>query len=492
MQKGLVMRAVITLFSKKDKKCSNGAESKDPPSRQIAQILLAIACALLMGMEGLMTSFAAATLPHLAQEFNIDPLNPWLPFIYFISMAVFTPIGGFISKKIGRQKALISATFPISASLVYMALSKDFISVLVGRGVSAIGFGLVMPSCGVYIAESCHPKYRGPLLSIVAIMGALGAVYTFSFSCFSSCMNPLIGLWKKGYLEEARESMKFYQGGNIETELNSIISLDAKRRVEKSNHDKSTHLFKSFKEFLHAYKKIGILLLIYQWTGNSSLLSFLSSIFQIIFPHMKNGISSVIMSITALISTSLSLFTMRYCRYRILFFVCSLLSMGSSIILATSEYLPSTNAITSYVPIIGIAGIIFFSNFGVYPVLYATNTEIYPINIKAQGVAASQSLSFISISINAIVFPALNKILTIYKAFWVYAFCSCLLCFYAMVVLPNNEGKQLSESINDRKKIPKKEKTLEKKLLTLLEKCASYWLTLPTKDSLVLYKSYYL
>uniref|UniRef100_A0A0K2VCI0 Sugar transporter protein 3 [Bombyx mori] n=1 Tax=Lepeophtheirus salmonis TaxID=72036 RepID=A0A0K2VCI0_LEPSM len=485
MQKGLVMRAVITLFSKKDKKCSNGAESKDPPSRQIAQILLAIACALLMGMEGLMTSFAAATLPHLAQEFNIDPLNPWLPFIYFISMAVFTPIGGFISKKIGRQKALISATFPISASLVYMALSKDFISVLVGRGVSAIGFGLVMPSCGVYIAESCHPKYRGPLLSIVAIMGALGAVYTFSFVHFISndwrlliwtvCWIPLLSLvmllklhespyWlvEKGYLEEARESMKFYQGGNIETELNSIISLDAKRRVEKSNHDKSTHLFKSFKEFLHAYKKIGILLLIYQWTGNSSLLSFLSSIFQIIFPHMKNGISSVIMSITALISTSLSLFTMRYCRYRILFFVCSLLSMGSSIILATSEYLPSTNPITSYVPIIGISGIIFFSNFGVYPVLYATNTEIYPINIKAQGVAASQSLSFISISINAIVFPALNKILTIYKAFWVYAFCSCLLCFYAMFVLPNNEGKQLSESINDRKKIPKKEKTLEK------------------------------
>jgi len=112
-----------------------------------------------------------------------------------IAIVVSIPAGMLI-KRFGEKKVYIGGTALIVIGLVILAISKDFVTALTGRGIWQIGLRCVVPAITAAIVISVPDNRRGTILGINSAVGMIGTVLAMNIS---ASMSQTLG-WRASIL----------------------------------------------------------------------------------------------------------------------------------------------------------------------------------------------------------------------------------------------------------------------------------------------------
>lgn len=101
---------------------------------------------------------------------------------FFGSLATFP-----LAEKIGRKKAIFTATVFFLVGAVLMTASHGFLPMLIlGRAIAGLGIGAASLTVPVYIAETAPPSIRGRLIGIFEVRVQVSSAW-FSPNVFADC-----------------------------------------------------------------------------------------------------------------------------------------------------------------------------------------------------------------------------------------------------------------------------------------------------------------
>ena len=107
-------------------------------------IPLIVACALFM--ENLDSSVVSTSLPEIARDLAVDPIALKLAFTsYLISIAVFTPVSGWIADRFGARTVFRLAIMVFVGGSILCGLSSSLEGFVAARIVQGAGGAMMVP-----------------------------------------------------------------------------------------------------------------------------------------------------------------------------------------------------------------------------------------------------------------------------------------------------------------------------------------------------------
>lgn len=159
---------------------------KEPPAHFRKYLPLLLAMAIFMQM--LDTTVLNTALPQIAADFGTSPLNMQSVIVsYTLTLALFTPISGYLSDKIGTQRIFLLAIALFGLGSVLCALAPTLPMLVCARVIQGMGGAMLTPIARLALIKSFDKADLVKALNY-AIMPALMA----------PIMGPLVG----GYLVE--------------------------------------------------------------------------------------------------------------------------------------------------------------------------------------------------------------------------------------------------------------------------------------------------
>lgn len=149
---------------------------------------LPVIVAVSLFMQILDATVLNTALPAMAKDLNQSALSmQWAVMSYALTVAIFTPISGFVADKYGTKVTFLAAISVFTAGSVMCALSPTLGSLVFSRVVQGFGGALLVPVAKLVLIKS-YPRQQ--MLSVMnyAVMPALVA--------------PVIGPLLGGYLVE--------------------------------------------------------------------------------------------------------------------------------------------------------------------------------------------------------------------------------------------------------------------------------------------------
>lgn len=145
------------------------------------RVLLVLFIGVLMG--ALDIAIVAPALPALQAYFNVgDRLLTWTFTIYVLFNLIGTPLMAKLSDIYGRRTLYVLDVTLFALGSLVVALSPNFTTVLLGRGLQGLGAGGIFPVASAVIGDTFPPEKRGSAL------GLIGAVFGLAF-----LLGPIIG-----------------------------------------------------------------------------------------------------------------------------------------------------------------------------------------------------------------------------------------------------------------------------------------------------------
>jgi EmrB/QacA subfamily drug resistance transporter len=142
--------------------------------KQRNKILTVLFIGVLMG--ALDIAIVGPALPAIQKQFNIDErLVSWIFAVYVLFNLIGTPLMAKLSDVISRRKIYILDITLFALGSLIVALSSDFITLLVGRAIQGFGSGGIFPVAGAVIGDTFPEENRGSAL------GLIGAVFGIAF-----------------------------------------------------------------------------------------------------------------------------------------------------------------------------------------------------------------------------------------------------------------------------------------------------------------------
>ncbi len=83
-------------------------------------------------------------------------------------------VTGFLLESFGRRLTLLTSTFFTIVGAIMQTAANGAACMIVGRCVSGIAIGILMPTCPAYIAELAKPRERARFQAIFGVMIAIG------------------------------------------------------------------------------------------------------------------------------------------------------------------------------------------------------------------------------------------------------------------------------------------------------------------------------
>lgn len=155
--------------------------------RQITWTTIGLLFANIMaGFEGTIISTAMPTI--IADLNGIEMMN-WLFTIYFLLNAIFTPIWGKISDRIGRKKGFMLAISIFMLGSFLEGLSPTMLFMIFARGIMGIGAGGMTAIPFIIFARIYPAEKRGGIFGLTAAFGGAASV-----------IGPLLGGWIVSHL----------------------------------------------------------------------------------------------------------------------------------------------------------------------------------------------------------------------------------------------------------------------------------------------------
>ena len=146
-----------------------------------------IACAVMLAtfMEVLDTTIVAVALPHIAGSLSASTDEAtWTLTSYLVSNAIILPASGWLARRFGRKRFLLSCIVLFTCSSLVCGLASTLGMLILARIVQGIGGGALQPLSQAILLESFPPEKRGMAMAVFA----LGVVV-------APILGPTLGGW---------------------------------------------------------------------------------------------------------------------------------------------------------------------------------------------------------------------------------------------------------------------------------------------------------
>ncbi|KAG8159314.1 hypothetical protein KVR01_010975 [Diaporthe batatas] len=395
---------------------------------------------------------------------------------------IAAPVADFL----GRKTAMGIGSFLIIISAILETCTPrgQIACFIVGRAVNGIGQGIALSAGPSYIGEITPAKIRGIVMTFWQVAYSVGLFLAFWINfactkylhrlpanwdwrivCIFQIMVPIYVLcilpglpssprWciKNDKLEKARSSLMAtrFSSEEAEEELQTIIQAVEFERNSKETSSGYAALWKDKSVRKRLLLALGMNAG-QQLTGQGSLTTYSTKIYQGVF-----GDPSTIALINALNATLSILFCLnvtwiveRWGR-KVLFIIGGAGMACCMLIVATvgSQTPTDADGAKSYPVGVAIVFLLFLFIFFYKPswgaVTWIWSSEIFSLNVRAQGVGMAGQTQNIANAIVQQFFPLFLKDCGFY-AFYMFAGINCLLVCYVFFLIPETKGVPLEE-----------------------------------------------
>ncbi|MBK5239392.1 MAG: MFS transporter [Actinomycetales bacterium] len=141
----------------------------DPRSRLILTVLLISAFVVFLN-----ETILNVAIPQIMNQLGISTnTGQWLSTAYMLTMAIVIPITGFLLQRFTTRSMYITAMTLFSVGTFVAALAPDFITLLLGRIVQAMGTAVMMPLLMTTVMVLVPPSIRGRIMGTISIVMAV-------------------------------------------------------------------------------------------------------------------------------------------------------------------------------------------------------------------------------------------------------------------------------------------------------------------------------
>ncbi|RDH26955.1 general substrate transporter [Aspergillus welwitschiae] len=368
-------------------------------------------------------------------------------------------LGGEVAERIGRRLTIMLSCFLFACGVAGQVVAVNITGLVIGRLIAGLGVGGISAVVVLYVSEISPKRIRGTLVSLyqfaitIGLLAASGATQgTASIDNASSYRNPIgIQLIWAAVLafglfllpESPPQALSSARGQPVDSRLLQAELAEIKANYEYESQLTQTSWLDCFKGGLRSTSGnlrrtlVGVFLQMFQqWTGVNFIFYYGTTSFQSV--GMKNSfLMSTIMNVVNVCSTPVYFWTNeRFSRRTLLLWGAVLMCVCEFIVAivgTANEGSKAANVCLTVFTCVYIFG--FASTWG--PACWVLVGEIFPLPIRAKGVALSTASNWLWNCIIAVVTPYLvdadKAKLQIF-------------CFlFAYVFVPETEGLSLEQ-----------------------------------------------
>jgi len=436
------------------------------------QVLTALAGGLIASAVGSSVALPSSLIPQVIEEELVEDFDTgsWIATSYLYAAIPASLFGGIINDFTGRRLTALFCCLPLLVGNIMMSLSPSMAWLLTGRVITSISVWLCYPSATVLISECVHPSVRGYLGVFPSIFLAggmfksylLGYLLHWRTICWVLCLQPVImcvvvacikespyWLVQKGRKEEARNSLQWYRGEkyDITEEFDEIV-----KKKEEESKTKKGNLCEKIQSvfsltFLKCFCCSGILFFLCQFTGITSLVVFMTNVFEASGLTFDPKLAPIIIGGVRVTTACFSSAALRtgnrlymYCSCSIILCICCFLLASFS---HWREDFLSTHSVFGFLPLVITITMFIAHAFGINSVLHLLTAEIFPTSVRSMGSSCTLCFAMVGNAINSTFYPVIQKHAGFSGCFWFYSACSLAMAVYAYIVIPDNRGLSL-------------------------------------------------
>lgn len=346
-----------------------------------------------------------------------------------------------------------------------------FQTLITGRIVQGLGFGMMLPLRSALIGEYTSPKNRGAFLSTVSLaqgfgiflVHLLGSILHWQTTALICAFFPFISLIMtmyapespsflaaRGRYEECRHSFRWLRGLEEENELEEMI--EAREAFNKA--ERKAYSLKELvntirkKEF---YKPITIMIhanAMMQYSGGSTMAAYSTIIIGLILGSGANAhFWMVFLDAQRIVSNILGVYIMKTFKRRTVLVCIGALCVAVHLSLAAYVYMRNNGFIHNaiWIPIILINVQFFTIATGMVPLPTVIAGEVFPLQYRSiggsVGVVATSVFSFLVLK----TFPSMIDNIGIDGTYIVFALILTYILSVIWILLPETKGKTLQQ-----------------------------------------------
>lgn len=429
----------------------------------VAAVVSAIG-GLLFGFD---TGIISGALLFVREEFALSEGAQQIVVGSLLLAAVFGAlVGGPVSDRAGRKRALISVAALFMVGAVICALAQGLWNLVAGRVLLGIAIGAASMVVPVYIAEIAPPRFRGGLVSLQQFMITVGILLSYIINYALSGAEAWRWMLGSGAFPGAAllfgmlflpESPRWLLARGDRDDALVVLrrargeDADVEAEVREIERARKTEAGVSYRDLLAPAVRpalvVGVGIAFFnQMVGVNAVIYYAPTILAdagfdnsaAILATTGVGVANMLVTVAALLLID------RLGRRPLLLFGISGVFL-SLIVLGSAYLLPEGSAATRYLLVGGLVVYIaaFAASLGI--AIWLLNSEVYPSEVRGKGAAAG------SITHWALDFVIASTVLTLVGAitptglFWLYGVFAALAILFVYRRVPETKGKSLEE-----------------------------------------------
>ncbi|XP_073958555.1 facilitated trehalose transporter Tret1-like [Choristoneura fumiferana] len=254
-------------------------------------------CCNIIG-QGCATGFPAVLLPQLKTGpiHTSKETDSWIASVMALSILLGNAAAPALMGRLGRKPAAYAVIGCGISGWLVLAAAPNVATLIVGRVIQGISYGIIMPLRPVLIGEYTSPRYRGSFLTTISLsqttgiglVHLIGSLLRWEYSALICCLFPLASLimtlyspespsWLavKDRFEECRDAFHWLRGEEENEELEKMIQarIIAKQNEVAENVSKFEEL-KLIARKKEVYKPVALAMHVYllaQFCGSITL-----------------------------------------------------------------------------------------------------------------------------------------------------------------------------------------------------------------------------
>lgn len=399
---------------------------------------------------------------------------------------------GRTSDIIGRRYTIVVASIIFLVGAVLMGYGPNYPVLLAGRCISGIGVGFALMIAPVYSAEISSAKARGFLSSLPELCISIGILSGYLSNYFFGKLTLKLG-WRlmlgvaaipsiflafvilkmpesprwlvmQGRLGEAKKALSLVCNSEEDAErrfrdIKSAAGFDDNTNeefVKPANNSGGKGVWKEL--LLRPTPAVRMILIaaigihfFEHAVGIEAVILYGPRIFK------KAGVKSKEKLLLATVGVGITKFFFlliatllldRVGRRRLLLFstagmIAALAVLGSSLTVVENSKTELLWALT--LSIVSTYAYVAFFNVGLAPVTWVYSSEIFPLKLRAQGMAIGVAVNRFMNALISMTFISIYEAITIGGAFFMFCGISAVAWFFFYFLLPETKGKSLEE-----------------------------------------------
>eukprot|EP00092_Neocalanus_flemingeri_P034712 GFUD01037773.1.p1 GENE.GFUD01037773.1~~GFUD01037773.1.p1 ORF type:complete len:517 (+),score=127.69 GFUD01037773.1:69-1619(+) len=442
---------------------------------------------------GTVLSWPAPTLPQLsAQTCSAEcgdhlvlstEQQSWVAAL--INFGAFTagPIAGILMPRYGKKWTMMLLSVPIFIGWLFLIFACNVEMLYVGRFLTGFSgaFSLLAPG---YIAEICQVEIRGALASFMQVMTMMGLLSTYTIGtwldwrrlsavcsvipllvilCLYFIPRSPMFLLSMGLKEEARSSLKFYRGGNVDV-TQELLKLQASTEESTNVSTVRAVSLLSNKTYLKPLCISLMLMLLQQFSGIKVISSYIVQIFQNAGSKFDANICSIVVGVIQVTGTSISVLVVdKFGRRRLLIlsemFISIAFCMLGTFFFIQESHLPCPTPETcqdqvvtaetvdnlAWLPLASIVTFAVAYSMGMGPLPWVLNAELFSKEAKATSSSLCASFNWLCSFMVVKFSPSIETVIGASGSYLSFAALAAVGTLLIVITVPETKGRTEEE-----------------------------------------------